>query len=148
MEPILVVVADQARARIFLSETRVGQLLEVSDLANPEGRLHEGDLVTGETGQTSSRFGIAHSNYHPTTVENTALARSAERFAIAINEAMEKFVEKQRPTRIHVIAPPKFMGLLRAKWSKPVKMLIADEISKNVSAMDPEEIREHLPDYV
>src|SRR5690606_33293447 len=45
MDPILILVADQARARILMSETRASSPMEISDLVNPQGRAHEGDLI-------------------------------------------------------------------------------------------------------
>lgn len=148
MDPILILVADQARARVLMSETRTGNLLEISDMANPSGRAHEGDLVTGEKGTTSGRTNLHHANYHPTTVENTAIERSAEEFAISINTELERLVRSHHPSRIHIMAPPKFLGLLRAKRSKPVHALVEEEITKDVSKLSTEEIREHLPDFV
>ncbi len=148
MDPILILVADQARARVFMSKTRAGNLTEISDFANPEGRAHEGDLVTGETGGTSGRTSIDRSNMHPTYVENNAVDRVVEEFAISINAELEKLVVSHRPSRIHVIAPPKFLGMLRDKRSKPVSVLIEEEIAKDISKLSPDEIREHLPDFV
>ena len=52
MDPILVLVADQAHARFFKSSNRAAPLEEFEDLANPEARLHEGDLVTDRPGAT------------------------------------------------------------------------------------------------
>jgi len=148
MDPILILVADQARARILMSETRASDPMEIADLVNPSGRAHEGDLITGEKGTTSGRTHISHANYHPTYTENNALERAAEEFAININTELERLVRSHRPARIHVIAPPKFLGLLRTKRSKPVQALIEEEIAKDISKLSMNEIREHLPDFV
>src|SRR5690554_5764105 len=148
MDPILILIADQARARILMSETRASSPMEISDLVNPQGRAHEGDLITGETGTTSGRPHIDHANYHPTYTENNALERAAEEFAININTELERLIRSHHPARIHVIAPPKFLGLLRAKRSKPVQALIEEEITKDISKLSLNEIREHLPDFV
>ena len=148
MDPILILVADQARARVFMSKSRAGNLTEISDFANPAGRAHEGDLVTGETGGTTGRTHVDRSNMHPTYVENNAVDRAVEEFAISINGELEKLVQSHHPSRIHVIAPPKFLGLLRSKRSKPVSVLIEEEIAKDITKLSTDEIREHLPDFV
>ncbi len=58
---IWVLVADNSRARFFTAEKPAGPLTETRDLANPEARLHEGDLVSDKTGRDRNpSTGTAH----------------------------------------------------------------------------------------
>ena len=51
MSNICVVVADSGRARVFTADSPAGPLNEIETLNNPEGRLHEGDLVSDRGGR-------------------------------------------------------------------------------------------------
>ena len=51
MSNICVVVADSSRARVFTADKPAGPLNEIETLNNPEGRLHEGDLVSDRGGR-------------------------------------------------------------------------------------------------
>ena len=46
MNPMMIVVADSTRAHIFTTESAGSSLNEVETFANPEGRMHEQDMVS------------------------------------------------------------------------------------------------------
>ena len=138
MSTYLVLVADQARARLFTSQNRTGTLAECEALANPKGRLREQDLVSDGRG----------GNPHDIGNHGEVLANVADGFARDVGHALDSALTRHQPDRIYVVAPPQFLGMLRKHLSTAVKNKIAQELSKDFSHMQADEIRAHLPELL
>lgn len=123
-----IVVADAARARIFTRDALT--LAEQESLVHAEGRLHEGDLVTDGRGDvhesmsTTSRS--AGEERTATKHENELFAKEvAQRlYSARVGNSMEKLI---------MVAPPKFLGLLRDKLDGPTQKLVIHSLSKDLS---------------
>jgi len=139
-----VLVADNSRARFFAAEKAASPLIEVRDLAFPEARLHEGDLVTDKAGRDRNPGG----NTHGFGGESEHKHDGAERFAVQVCSELEAARTSGTFNKLYVVAAPAFLGLLRKHQSAPLRHLIAGEIDKNLSTRDGAEIRKHLPDYL
>jgi protein required for attachment to host cells len=113
-----IVVADAARARIFTRDSL--KLAEKESLVHAEGRLHEGDLVTDGRGDVhesmSSTARSAGEEGTATKHENELFAKEvAQRlYSARVDNSMEKLI---------MVAPPKFLGLLRDKLDGPTQKL-------------------------
>jgi hypothetical protein len=57
MSRIWVLVAESSRAKLFSAENRKAPLVEIGDFAHPEARLHEGDLVSDQSGSDGGSVG-------------------------------------------------------------------------------------------
>lgn len=151
-----VVVADAARARFFRveenpeahggsqfapsGEALVGALVEIKDLSHPESLLKEREMASDEPGMTSvqhlhSKFGMAEI-VPPKEAE-------AVRFAKEVADHLKHEVSAY--DRLYVVAPPHFLGLLRADIDKAVHAKVAGEFHKELTHFPAEQIREHLP---
>ena len=139
---ICVVVADASRARILLAEFGDSALTENSDLVHPEGRLREQDLVSDGSG--SGRDSGGH-GMHSMGHEGSAQAKQAEDFAREVCVEIDRVREKGGLHRIYLLAPPKFLGKLRAAMSKQSTALIAGETDKNLVTHSVDDIRAQLP---
>lgn len=139
---ICVLVADSSRARILLAENGGAALTEQQDLVHPESRLREQDLVSDGSGSGRDSGGQGmHSMGH----ENSAHLKQAEDFAREICAAIDRLRNTGELHRIYLIAPPRFLGTLRATMSKPDAALVCSEIDKNLVTHDIADIRAHLP---
>lgn len=139
---ICVVVADASRARILLAEYGDSGLSEYKDLVHPESRLREQDLVSDGTGSGIDSGGHGmHSMGH----ENSAHIRQAEDFAREVCDEIDRYRRKADLRRIYLVAPPKFLGQLRAAMSKQCQAMIAGETGKNLVMQKIEDIRAQLP---
>lgn len=151
-----VVVADSARARFFrveetpgahggsqfapTGEALVGALVEIKDLSHPESLRKEREMASDAPGMTSvqhmhSKFGMAEI-VSPKEEE-------AIRFAKEVAETLHK--DAANFDRLYVVAPPHFLGLLRAATDKAVHAKLAGEFHKELTHFPAEQIREHLP---
>jgi len=144
MSSIWVVVADASRARIFSAEKPNSALEEVQTLTHPASRLHEGDLVAERQGRERNPGVGGHEGGH----EQEAKEEEANRFASEVNDALEAGRVANKFYKLYVIAAPSFLGLLRKLQSAPLKKLLAEEVSKNLTTQSPADIRKNLPDYL
>jgi protein required for attachment to host cells len=100
---IWVIVADNSRARFFTAEKPAGPLTETHDLANPEARLHEGDLVSDKTGRDRNpSSGTAHG----VGADASHKQEGADRFALAICEELDAARAAGTFQKLYILAAP------------------------------------------
>ena len=63
-----------------------------------------------------------------------------ELFAKRIGDYLDRARNAHRYDRLHLIAPPKFLGQLRKELGKEVQKLVADELPKDLSWLNAREI--------
>ncbi|TVO74847.1 host attachment protein [Sedimenticola selenatireducens] len=141
MNAAWVVVADTSRARIFSAENAFSPLVEIQTLDHPEARLHAGDLVSDRAGRDRSTGARSHDVGHL----NETKRDEALRFASEVCATLESGRAHGHFNKLHVIAAPSFLGLLRKQQPHPLQKMVATEISKNLTAQDVETIRKNLP---
>jgi protein required for attachment to host cells len=138
-----VVVADSSAARIFNAPSPTGALQEIASYAHAEGRLHESEMRTDEPGMTKDRAGYAKHGMEPKV-------KPKEQEAIAFARLLAKRIElarsKSEIERVVLVAPPEFLGHLRAVLDEDARKIVDGEHNLNVVRMTPEEIRRHLPE--
>lgn len=121
-----IVTADSARARVLQVADREKRLAEIEDLLNPDGKLHEGDLVTD-------------------TVEpSDAHEHSVDLFSKRVGEYLEKARSQHRYDKLYLIAPPKFLGRLRKQLGKEVEKLVCDELDKDLYRANARELERYF----
>jgi protein required for attachment to host cells len=121
-----IVSADSARARVLQVADREKRLAEIEDLLNPEGKLHEGDLVS-DTEEPSD----AHEH-------------SIDLFSKRVGEYLEKARTQHRYDKLYLVAPPKFLGKLRKNLGREVEKLVADELDKDLYRANARELERYF----
>ena len=121
-----IVAADSARARVLQVADREKRLAEVEDLLNPQGKLHEGDLVS-DTEEPSD----AHEH-------------AVDLFSKQVGEYLEKARTEHRYDRLYLAAPPKFLGKLRKNLGKEVQKLVTDELDKDLYRANARELERYF----
>jgi len=139
---ILVLVADGSRARFLNAADGGSPLMETGDFVHPESRLREQDLVSDGTGsgKDSGGYGM-HSIGH----EKEAHRRQQENFARELCREIDRLSGKGGLHRIYLVAPPGFLGHLRAALGKQSAKLVAGEINRDLVTGSLDDIRSHLP---
>jgi len=141
MKAIQIVVADSARARIFtLSETG-GKLQEIADLSHPESRLHDTELSSDLPGRTFDRHGQGRHGMEQATDPKE---REARAFAVEIARYIERSQREHGFDSLVLVAPPKFLGLLRLDLSKAARASLVGELDKNLVEADVKSLERHL----
>lgn len=141
MSRIWVLVAESSRAKLFSAENRKAPLVEIGDFAHPEARLHEGDLVSDQSGSDGGSVGQGRH-----VLDNKTSARDIERTEFARNLAhrLEAARKEKAFDRVVLIAPPSFLGLLRDNLSDEVMERVTEQIDKNLVQQPAHVVREHL----
>jgi protein required for attachment to host cells len=141
MSYIWVLVAESSRAKLYSAENRKAPLVEIGALVHPEARLHEGDLVSDQSGSDGGSVGQGRH-----VLDNKTNARDTEKTEFAKNLAhrLEAARKEKAFNRVVLIAPPSFLGLLRDNLSDQVMELVTEQIDKNLVQQPACEVREHL----
>ncbi|MDR5885894.1 host attachment protein [Vreelandella janggokensis] len=137
-----IVVADAARARIFTREALT--LTEQESLVHAEGRLHEGDLVTDRPGADvhESNSTSARSSGE----EGAASKHENELFAKQVANHLYNARVGNSLEKLIMVAPPKFLGLLRDKLDGPTQELVIHTLSKDLSKASLTDIQTAVSD--
>lgn len=139
-----VLVADSSRARIFRAEGPEAKLIEVEDMAHPEGHLHEVDLTSDLPGRTFDRFGQGR---HAMEEDTPPKRYEANLFAKRIAHRLENGRTNHEFGRLVLVAEPRFLGILRDNLSAECIKLTSLQVDKNLAQLDPGEIRNRLPEH-
>lgn len=137
-----IVVADAARARIFTRDAL--HLKEQQSLVHAEGRMHEGDLITDSAGADVHE---SMSSTARSSVEGgTALKHENELFAKEVTQCLYNARVNNSMEKLIIVAPPKFLGLLRDKLDAPTHKLVIHTLSKDLSKASLDDIQEAVSD--
>lgn len=138
------VVADEARAIVYASSARRGSLSEIYSADNAAARAKVGDLISERGGRSFDRFGPGRH-----TMENERgdpKTQAATRFAKSIAEHIAGALGDGSCREYALLAPPKFLGLLRAAIGRCTNDTPFMTIAKNVVAHDLARIEKLIED--
>ncbi|BBI54458.1 hypothetical protein HORIV_68790 [Vreelandella olivaria] len=136
-----IVVADAARARIFTRDALT--LAEKESMVHAEGRLHEGDLVTDGRGDVHESMSTTSRS---TGEEGTATKHENELFAKEVAQRLYNARVGNSMEKLIMVAPPKFLGLLREKLDGPTQKLVIHSLSKDLSKASLNDIQHAVSD--
>jgi protein required for attachment to host cells len=146
---VRIVVADQSEADFYELEQRGMPPQFVRRLEDADAHLHDRDLKSDRPGRVfdhapgmGRRGAVAH---HSTGGEHNPRKIEAQRFARRIAEALEEERRRHEYDRLVVMAPPMFLGLLRAEIPAGVHALMSAEIGKDLVHEPPEALTDYLP---
>jgi len=140
MQTRWILAADSSKARIFkvLSKNR---LEELETLTHPEGRLSDRDMASDRPGLALARSGERRHGLEPSTDPKR---QEAINFSRIVAANLDKARSLQKYQELVIVAAPAFLGMLREQLSKQVEQCVVREVPKNISALSPAEIQEHL----
>ena len=145
MSKIWIVVADEAKSRILATDKTTEPLVELDGLTSPEATMSKQSLVSDKSGRS---FDSGGQGRHAMGNKTDPKEQIAIRFAKELADYLEKNRQKKTYIKLFIIAAPHFLGLLRKELSKGVSELVSLEVDKNLTALEPDSIRKHLPEYL
>jgi len=140
MDTTWIVVASRDEVRIFERKGKKDLTL-VTDIGNPEGKLHPRDLVSDKAGTSSDnrmRRRLAYST------EQSPKERSLINFYREIGDQIDLALNKQKFDRLILIAEPRLLGILRSVLPSSVHNVIIQEIHKDLAFATEDQIMERL----
>ncbi|HKY01775.1 MAG TPA: host attachment protein [Burkholderiales bacterium] len=136
-----VLAADASRARIFQVLDDNQTVTEIETFIHPSGRESDRDLTTAPQG----RFrGGGDPSGHSAPERTTPTEHEANVFSKEVSDYLERARNEQRYEHLRLIAPPKFLGMLRQHLTKDAQRLIDKEIPKDISWHDTSEIERYI----
>ena len=145
-----IIAADSSRARILQVMDREGRLSEVEDFVNPEGRAQGRELTTDAESRFNGHGGVGKAGSGRTggpasdREAKGAVEHDVELFAKQIGDYLDKARTAHRYDRLHLVAPPKFLGQLRKELGKEVEKLVTSELPKDLSWLSEQELEKRL----
>ena len=147
MDTTWIVAADSSRARILQVAGRQ-RLVEIEALLNPEGRMNDRELTTDANPRLHGSGGIRRSGRSSAVSsareEPSAVEHAVEAFSRRIGDYLEKARTDHRYERLVLVAPPKFLGLMRKELGKEVEKLVLDEVPKDLAWFNAREIEQYF----
>ena len=132
-----VIVADNARARIFASHDVLNHLAEQKDFVHSEARLANQDLISDAAGKSRDPHGSLDQ-------ATSAKDHEAQNFAKLLEKHLKDLHNQQHFEVLILIGPPKFLGLLRSELHKPLDQLVERTIHKDLTTASIEDIIDYI----
>ncbi|HEX5079828.1 MAG TPA: host attachment protein [Geminicoccaceae bacterium] len=145
-KPIIwVLVADASRARLFRVEQPQLALRAALDEELIGSNLPSREIASDRPGRTFDRGGQGRHAMEPPTDP----ARYAQEvFARDIGRLLDEKRKSRLFERLVVVAPPQFLGDLRAAMPQHLRGAVGAEVAKDLSKLPPHELEEHLRDVL
>lgn len=134
-----ILVADCSRARLFSVDKALSPLQEVQSFVHPEGRAKTQDL-------TSDRHGRSPGNGPNMDYDVEPKRQQAMVFAKELSDHLKSCRNQGLFKKLYIAAAPSFLGVLRNKLDSQTAQLVVEEVNKDLTQLDPVEIRRHLPE--
>ena len=135
-----VVVCDASRARLFrLGPQRQWQLIR--ELEHPESRAKGRDILTDRPGRMKQS---ASPDRPAMELTKPIHEVESERFAHEIAKALEKGLGENAYDRLVLVAPPHFLGLLRATINHTAAKRVELTLDKDYTALQPKDLAERV----
>jgi len=132
-----VIVADNARARIFTSHSVINRLEELAGFVHPEARLSNQELVGDGAGRSVDQ----HGSLEPAS---SARENEAQGFARLLARHLKDLHNQQHFEQLILVAPPRFLGLLRKELSSPLDKLVTRTIDKDLTNASVEQLIDYI----
>jgi protein required for attachment to host cells len=135
---IWTLVGNASRARLFQRETAEGDWRLVEEFENPKSRARASDLVTGKAGRSQKRGSPSYSVALEPHTDPKRL--EAEHFAATLAKHLEHGLGQGAYSRLYLVAPPRFLGLLRERLSEQVEKHLAGCLDKDFTSLEAREL--------
>jgi protein required for attachment to host cells len=145
MTPTWILVADNARARLFSLDAGKRRLEEIEAFVNVEGRMQARMMERDRPPRTHDRFGEGRHAIEP---HASSRDKACARFAGVLRSALERGRVDHRYDRLVLIAPPRFLGTLNAALDKQLDACVALRIAKDLTHSNAIAIGAALPESV
>jgi protein required for attachment to host cells len=137
-----ILVSDAADARIFATFDGGRTIVHIREIEHPRGRLRESDLMADKPGRIHIRAMpqmVTALSAHTAAVETEARA-----FAHRLAGELHNAHRRGQFDSLLMVAPPHFLGLLRAKLDPILSRAVIGTIDRDLTHLENREMRQHL----
>jgi protein required for attachment to host cells len=136
-----VLVADAARARLFQLEQPQQTLTPALGRELIGSNRPSREIASDRPGRTFDSGGEGRHAKEPPT---DPARHAQEEFARDVVRLLDEKRESRSFERLIVVAPPQFLGDLRAAMPQHLQAAVAAEVAKDLSKLSPHELQDHL----
>ncbi len=148
MRTTWILVGDASRARIFEIPGPGRPIREVRDFFNPEGRQKNRDIDAAPQGRFYGKG--ERGQGHSAPQHRSPAEHDEEMFAVELTDWLHNARAQGLFATLHLVAPPKLLGMLRRHLDSPTRKLVGREIDKDLSRASIEQIEGYVrgnPDF-
>lgn len=142
-----ILVAHDAGARLFENEGPGKGIELIEELDHPEGRERDRDFDSDRPGR-SFRKNSADPRRAAMSRSETPHERAVSDFARTLAQKLQHGRTSNRYDRLVLVAPPRFLGLLRSSLDGPTARLVVGSLDKDLAAHKESELLEHLGEVI
>lgn len=142
-----ILVAHDAGARVFASRGPGKGLELIEAIDHPEGRARDRDIVSDRPGR-SFRKDSGDPRRASMSRSQGPHDRVVSDFARALAGKLRRARVENRCERLVLVAPPRFLGLLRSSLDGPTAQLVIGSVDKDLASRKESELIEHLRDVI
>lgn len=135
-----IVLADRTTARLYQPQEGQRDWKLIAELAHPESRAKEMDLVSDKPGRVQQSAGGRAAMEPPTPRKKVESEKFARQIAKTLYDAMARNAFEQ----LVLVTPPEFLGLLRSVLEEQVERRIVATVEKDYLHLDSPEVRSRL----
>jgi protein required for attachment to host cells len=138
---IWVLVADASRARLFRAEQPQQILTPALGEELIGSNLPSREIASDRPGRSFDRGGQGRHAMEPST---DPARHAQEEFARDVVRLLDEKRKSGSFERLVVVAPPQFLGDLRAVMPQQLQAAVSAEVAKDLSKLPPHELQGHL----
>ncbi len=143
MDSTWIVVAHEAGARFFENLGRGTGLELVEEIEHPDGRARDRDMASDRPGRSFRKNSGDPSRASMSQSEGPH-DRAVADFARALANRLKDARVQNQYKRLVLVAPPRFLGLLRSSLDGPTAQLVMVSLDKDLAASKKNELVERL----
>lgn len=141
-----VLTANATEARCYETQHLSKELKLIKEYFHPENLKKNLDLVTDRPGHYLSRGGVGSSAHGAFVSKHTPKEAEAEHFAHVLAEDINKARAKNEFSKLILIVPSHFHGLLNKHLNTHVLDLVTHHIEKDYTKIPFKKLKEYLID--
>lgn len=142
-----ILVAHEAGARVFENRGPGKGLELLETIDHPEGRARDRDIVSDRPGR-SFRKDSGDPRRASMSGSQGPHDRVVSNFARVLVDKLQRARMDNRYRRLVLVAPPRFLGLLRAALDAPTTQLVVGSVDKDLATRKEAELIEYLGDVI
>ena len=147
MSKAWILVAHEAGARVFESLGPGKGIQLVEEIEHPEGRERDGDLDADRPGR-SFRKNSGDPRRASMSRSESPHERVVASFARDLAERLRHGRVENRFQRLVLVAPPRFLGVLRSTIDAPTSDLVVGSLNKDLARAKEPELVEQLGEVI
>lgn len=146
VRPLCVLIADEAIAKLMALPKPGADLVEVHAMTDPGAHTTEAEMHRDAHGRRhgGAGSGVRSSGNATTSAGDSDRHLQAERFAKQVAAELTRQFRDKRFERLHIVAAPRFLGLLRQHLSADVAAVVEDEKAKDLIHLNAAALTAHL----